>query len=83
MKQSSSKRLGRWAYCVTLVIAMGLFVGGFFVPPMGEVHPSVLYAGGMLMLFTTIYLFVVSRTNISLSADLDDKQINLNATQNE
>ena len=83
MKQNLSKKSSRWAYCVTLVIAMGLFVAGFFVPPMGEVHPSVLYAGGMLMLFTTIYLFVVSRTNISLSADLDDKQINLNATQNE
>ena len=68
------KKSSRWAYCVTLVISMGLFVAGFFVPPMGQIHPSVLYAGGSLMLFTTIYLFVVSRTNIELSADLDDKR---------
>lgn len=73
----------RRSYWITLSISIALFVGGFLMPPMGQVHPSVLYAGGLLMLFTTIHLVIASKMNVSLSADLDDKQINLNATQNE
>ena len=36
-------------FIVCLAMAIILFVGGFFCPPMGEIHPSVLKAGGILI----------------------------------
>jgi len=38
-------------------IALGLIIGSFFVPPMGEIHPSVLKATGEIM--GIIALFVL------------------------
>ena len=45
VKQKHADKVIFW---VCLVIAVGLFIGSFFCPPMGEIHPSVLKAGGIL-----------------------------------
>lgn len=45
-KQKHADKVIFW---VCLILAAGLFVGGFFCPPMGEIHPSVLKAGGILV----------------------------------
>lgn len=42
------KHADKVIFWVCLVIAVGLFIGSFFCPPMGEIHPSVLKAGGIL-----------------------------------
>lgn len=39
---------------VCLLASMGLFIGGFFVPPTGVIDGSVLSAGGILLGFATL-----------------------------
>lgn len=41
-------------FIVCLIVAIGMFVGGFFVPPMGKVDGSVLSAGGILLGFASL-----------------------------
>lgn len=44
--------------------AIGLFVWGFFVPPLGIIDGSVLKAGGVLLAFTA--LWVIAHVMIEL-----------------
>lgn len=39
----------KYIFWVCLILAAALFIAGFFSPPMGEIHPSVLKAGGILV----------------------------------
>lgn len=41
-------------FWVCLITAIGLFVGGFFVPPMAVIDGSLLTAGSILFGFATI-----------------------------
>lgn len=43
------KQADKVVFWFCLVLAAGLFIGSFFCPPMGEIHPSVLKAGGILV----------------------------------
>lgn len=36
---------------LTLIIGLGVLVAGFSVPPIGEIHPSVLVAVGETLTF--------------------------------
>lgn len=83
MKLPLTKQAAKKAYWTTMTISIILFIAGFLMPPMGEIHPSVLYACGSLMLFTTIFIFIVSRINFDANVDLDDKQISFTATHQE
>lgn len=38
-------------FFITLAVAIGLIVGGFFVPPTGQIDGSVLKAVGELLVF--------------------------------
>lgn len=38
-------------FSITLIVSIGLFVGGFLVPPMGVIDGSVLTASGILLGF--------------------------------
>ncbi len=40
-----------WVFSLT---AIGLFVASFLVPPMGEIDPSVLKAGGIIFAFAAL-----------------------------
>lgn len=40
--------------CVFSLTAIGLFVASFLVPPMGEIDPSVLKAGGIIFAFAAL-----------------------------
>lgn len=42
------------AFYLCLVASIGLFVGGFFVPPAGVIDGSVLQAVGILFGFATL-----------------------------
>lgn len=44
------------AFWITLFVALGLIIGGFFAPPMGEISGSVLTAVGELFLWPTLAL---------------------------
>jgi hypothetical protein len=41
-------------FAVTTFFAIGMFVGGFLVPPMGVIDGSVLKAGGILLGFGSV-----------------------------
>ena len=41
-------------FFVCLIISIGLFIGGFFVPPMGVIDGSLLTAGGLLLGFAVV-----------------------------
>lgn len=41
-------------FTITTFVAIGLFIAGFFVPPMGVIDGSVLKAGGILLGFATV-----------------------------
>lgn len=41
----------RWCFGIAFATSLSLFVGGFFVPPMGQIDGSVLKAGGILLAF--------------------------------
>lgn len=42
------------SFWISLIIAIGLMVTGFFLPPQGQVHPSVLEATGILFLWPAL-----------------------------
>ena len=44
----------KYIFFVCLTVAIALFVGGFFCPPMGVIDRSVLKAGGILLGFATL-----------------------------
>lgn len=44
----ASTTIAMW---VCLLAAIGLYVASFLVPPMGEIHPSVLKAGSWIFAF--------------------------------
>lgn len=41
-------------FAITTFFAIGLFVGGFLVPPIGIINGSVLKAGGILLGFGSV-----------------------------
>lgn len=41
-------------FIACLILAAGMFVGGFFCPPMGVIDGSVLKAGGILLGFAAL-----------------------------
>lgn len=44
----------KYIFIVCLALAAGLFIGGFFCPPMGVIDGSVLKAGGILLGFAAL-----------------------------
>lgn len=42
------------AFYLCLTVSIGLFVGGFFVPPTGVIDGSILQATGILFGFATL-----------------------------
>lgn len=43
-----------YIFFVCLVCSIGLFIGGFFCPPMGQIDGSVLTAAGVLFAFAAL-----------------------------
>lgn len=48
------KHADKYIFYVCLGIAIALFIGGFFCPPMGVIDGSVLKAGGLLLGFAAL-----------------------------
>ena len=53
-KEERKCRFCRIVFVVAFVISVGLFIGGFLVPPQGEIDGSVLTAVGELFAFPTL-----------------------------
>ena len=54
MKCLNSRNTYLYAFWLSLVVAIGLIITGFFMPPKGEVSGSVLEAVGLLWLWPTL-----------------------------
>lgn len=48
------KHADKYIFFICLGVALVLFVGGFFCPPMGVIDGSVLKAAGILLGFATL-----------------------------
>lgn len=42
------------AFWCTLVVAVGLLIGGFFAPPQGQIDGSILEAAGIMFLWPAL-----------------------------
>ena len=54
MRWFDTKRTYIAAFWISLVIAIGLLIGGFLTPPKGIIDGSVLEAAGILWLFPAL-----------------------------
>ena len=54
MSEQRHKHADKYIFCVCLSVAIVMFVGGFFCPPMGVIDGSVLKAGGILLGFAAL-----------------------------
>lgn len=52
--KKETKRIDKRIFFICLVGAVILFFGSFLLPPMGEIHPSCLKAGGILLGFAAL-----------------------------
>lgn len=70
------------AFCVCLAVSIGLIIGGFLVPPQGQIDGSVLTAVGELFAFAAL---AVGAHAVTLGYDLrvnkGDTTIELNNNQ--
>lgn len=57
----------KYVFFICLTVAIGLFVGGFFCPPMGVIDGSVLTASGILLGFATL---AVAAQNLANGKDV-------------
>ena len=54
MKAHIKMKADKVAFFTSFAISLGLLIGGFFAPPQGEIHGSVLSATGILLGFATL-----------------------------
>lgn len=78
------KHIDKYIFIVCLCFALGLFVGGFFCPPMGVIDGSVLKAAGILLGFATLG---VAGQNLANGKEItfkkDDIELNIGDDDNE
>lgn len=71
-------------FYICLAFAIGLMVGGFFVPPMGIIDGSILTACGILFLFASLGIFARSLDlNKSASFTKGDVKIDVGIDDNQ
>jgi hypothetical protein len=51
MKRQARKTIPFW---ICLIAAIGLLVGGFFMPPLGVIDNSVITSVGLLLIFAVL-----------------------------
>lgn len=76
--------LSRITFCVCFFVSVGLFVGGFFVPPMGVIDGSILKAVGELFLYPALlYLYRAIEMGIKVKFQKGDASIELHKGKEE
>lgn len=76
--------LSRVTFCVCFFVSVGLFVGGFLVPPMGVIDGSILKAVGELFLYPALlYLYRAIEMGIKVKFQKGDASIELHKGEEE
>lgn len=63
--------------------AIGLFVWGFFVPPLGIIDGSVLKAGGVLLAFAALWVIAHVVIELDKTARIKHGQIEIELKEEE
>lgn len=72
------------AFWTTLLVAIALFVGGFFAPPRGVIDGSILTAAGELLGFAALaQLPAILKTDKAIKVTKGDTSIEVTSDQNE
>lgn len=70
--------LSRITFVICFFISVALIVGGFFVPPMGQIDGSILTAVGELILFPTLlYAFRAIELGMKVKLQKGDTSISI------
>lgn len=75
--------VARTMYVVTWIFAALMLTAGFLSIPLGEIHPSVLVGTGMMLVFTLVGMAILNDKNVTISGDLDDKELSLSIGSDE
>lgn len=84
MANKKIRHADKYIFIVCLSMAIALFVGGFFCPPMGVIDGSVLKAGGILFGFAAL---AVTGQNLANGKDVvfrkDDLEVKIGEDEGE
>ena len=84
MANEKIRHADKYIFIVCLAMAIALFVGGFFCPPMGVIDGSVLKAGGILFGFAAL---AVAGQNLANGKDVvfkkDDLEVKIGEDEGE
>lgn len=84
MANKKIRHADKYIFIVCLSMAIALFVGGFFCPPMGVIDGSVLKAGGILFGFAAL---AVAGQNLANGKDVvfrkDDLEVKIGEDEGE
>lgn len=72
-----AKHTDKYIFFICLAVAIALFIGGFFCPPMGSIDGSILSAGGILLGFAALG---VAGQNLANGKDVIFKKDDLEVT---
>lgn len=76
--------LSRLTFVVSFFVAVGLIVGGFFVPPIGVIDGSCLTAIGELLLFPTLlYAFRALELGMKVKFQKGETSISIHKEEEE
>ena len=82
MRNSVSSKTARIVAIVCFVVAVILFITGFFLPPMGIIDGSVLKAGGILLGFAGIFQIpVVVENKYNVKVTKGDTTVQIGETK--
>ena len=70
--------LSRITFTICFVISVALIVGGFLVPPMGQIDGSILTAVGELLMFPTLlYAFRAIELGMKVKVQKGDDSVEI------
>lgn len=87
MRKNKKPQVDKYIFFVCLGMAIMLFVGGFFCPPMGVIDGSILKAGGILLAFATLAVagqnlangkdvtFTHGETEVTIGDEEDERKV--------
>ena len=76
--------MSRITFAICFFVAVGLIVGGFFVPPIGVIDGSCLTAVGELLLFPTLlYAYRAIELGLTVKFNHGDTSIEISKRQQQ
>lgn len=68
MKKLNKETLGYWTAALAFLFAFALTIAGFIVPPLGEVHESILWILAQALLYVGSIVGITTHYNAELNS---------------